>query len=81
MDKDTLAMAEIIDIHQEIELYAMDWYYPTCYATEILDAKYEKVSTDCWRSSISVLVLILMLVSTGRGRRIRLASKIPFYLL
>ena len=39
-------MAEIIDVHQEIELYGMDWYYPTCYATEILDAKYEKVSTD-----------------------------------
>ncbi len=35
----------------------------------------------CWRSSISVLVLILTLVSTSRGRRIRLASKIPFYLL
>ena len=35
----------------------------------------------CWRISISVLVLILTLVSTGRGRRIRLASKIPFYLL
>jgi hypothetical protein len=28
-----------------------------------------------------VLVLILTLVLTGRGRRIRLASKIPFYLL
>jgi len=24
----------------------MDWYDPTCYAIEILDAKYEKVSTD-----------------------------------
>ena len=35
----------------------------------------------CWRSSISVLVLILTLVFTGRGCRIRLASKIPFYLL
>jgi hypothetical protein len=46
MDKDTLAMAEILNIHQEIELYGMDWYDPTCYATEILDAKYEKVSTD-----------------------------------
>jgi len=45
-DKDTLAMAEINDIHQEIELYGMDWYDPTCYATEILDAKYEKISTD-----------------------------------
>ena len=35
----------------------------------------------CWRSSISVLILILLLVSTGRGCRIHLASKIPFYLL
>jgi DNA-binding XRE family transcriptional regulator len=35
----------------------------------------------CWRSSISVLILILTLVPTGRGHRIRLASKIPFYLL
>ncbi len=24
----------------------MDWYDPTCYASEILDAKYGKVSTD-----------------------------------
>jgi hypothetical protein len=24
----------------------MDWYNPTCYASEILDAKYEEVSTD-----------------------------------
>ncbi len=24
----------------------MDWYDPTCYATEILDAKYEKVEAD-----------------------------------
>jgi hypothetical protein len=31
--------------------------------------------------AISLLVLILTLVSTGRGRRICLASKIPFYLL
>ena len=36
---------------------------------------------ECWRSSLSVLVLILTLVSTGRGCRICLASKIPFYLL
>ncbi len=81
MDKDTLAMAEIINIHQEIELYGMNWYDPTCYTTEILDAKYEKVSTDYWRNSVSVLVLILMLMSTGRGCQIHLASKIPFYLL
>ncbi len=24
----------------------MDWYNPTCYAVEILDAKYEKVEVD-----------------------------------
>jgi hypothetical protein len=36
---------------------------------------------DPWKSLISVLVLILTLVSTGWGCRIRLASKIPFYLL
>jgi hypothetical protein len=24
----------------------MDWYDPTCYASEILDAKYEKVFVD-----------------------------------
>ena len=24
----------------------MDWYDPTCYAVEILDAKYEKVEID-----------------------------------
>ena len=36
-------MAEILEIQQEVELYGMDWYDPTCYATEILDAKYEKV--------------------------------------
>ncbi len=41
-------MAEILEILQEIELYGMDWYDPTCYAIEILDATYEKVSTnDC----------------------------------
>jgi hypothetical protein len=39
-------MAEILEIQQEIELYGMDWYDPTCYAIEILDAKYEKVATD-----------------------------------
>jgi hypothetical protein len=36
-------MAEILEIQQEIELYGMDWYDPTCYAIEILDAKYEKI--------------------------------------
>jgi hypothetical protein len=28
------------------DLFGMDWYDPTCYASEILDAKYGKVSTD-----------------------------------
>ncbi len=45
-DKDTLAMAEILKIQQYIELFGIDWYDPTCYAIEILDTKYEKVSTD-----------------------------------
>jgi hypothetical protein len=39
-------MAEILEIQQEVELYGMDWYDPTCYATEILGAKYKKVATD-----------------------------------
>ncbi len=33
------AMAEIIEVQQEEELFGMDWHDPTCYATEILDAK------------------------------------------
>jgi hypothetical protein len=36
-------MAEIREIQQEEEVFGMDWYDPTCYATEILDAKYEKL--------------------------------------
>jgi hypothetical protein len=40
------AMAEIIEIQQEEELYGMEWYDPTCYTMEILDAKYEKVEVD-----------------------------------
>jgi hypothetical protein len=45
-DKDYLATAEISAIQQEMELFGMDWYDPTCYATEILDAKYEKFHID-----------------------------------
>jgi len=45
-DKDYAAMAEISAIQQEMEFFGMDWYDPTCYATEILDAKYEKVHID-----------------------------------
>jgi hypothetical protein len=45
-DKDYVAMAEISAIQQEMEFFSMDWYDPTCYATEILDAKYEKDHID-----------------------------------
>jgi hypothetical protein len=44
--KDFLAMAETIDIQLENDFFGMDWYDPTCYASEILDAKYEKVLVD-----------------------------------
>ncbi len=36
-------MAEIIEIQQEVEFFGIDWYEPTCFAIEILDAKYKKV--------------------------------------
>jgi hypothetical protein len=40
-------MAEILKVQRKAEqLLGMDWYNTTCYASEILDAKYEKVSTD-----------------------------------
>ncbi len=42
---DPLAMAETIDIQLE-DFFGMDWYDPTCYASEILDAKYKKVLVD-----------------------------------
>jgi hypothetical protein len=38
-----LPMAEIVKVQQEGEHFGIDWYDPTCYATEILDAKYEKL--------------------------------------
>ncbi len=40
------AMAETIKVQQEEELFGMDRYDSTCYTTEILDAKYEKVEVD-----------------------------------
>jgi hypothetical protein len=40
------AMAHIAEIQQDKEFFGMDWYDPTCYAVEILDAKYEKVDVD-----------------------------------
>jgi hypothetical protein len=42
-DRDFKAMVEIIDIQQEVDYFGIDWYDPTCFAIEILDAKYEKV--------------------------------------
>jgi hypothetical protein len=39
-------MAEIVEVQQEEALFGMDWYDSTCYAVEILDAKYEKVDVD-----------------------------------
>jgi hypothetical protein len=44
--KDFLAMAETIEIQLEDNFFGMDWYDPTCCASEILDAKYEKVLVD-----------------------------------
>ena len=46
-DKEYLAKAEILEVQCEAEqLFGMDWYNPTCYASEIMDAKYREVSTD-----------------------------------
>jgi hypothetical protein len=45
-DKDFEAVAEIVEVQQEEALFGMDWYNSTCYAAEILDAKYEKVDID-----------------------------------
>jgi hypothetical protein len=42
-DGDIKAMPEIIEIQQEVKYFGMDWYDPTCFTVEILDAKYEKV--------------------------------------
>ncbi len=39
--KDFLAMAETIEVQLEDDFFGMNWYDPTCYAFEILDAKYE----------------------------------------
>ncbi len=45
-DRDFKAMAEFIEIQQEVVFFGMDWYDPTCFAIEILDAKYEKVQIE-----------------------------------
>ncbi len=45
-DKDFEAMAEIVEVQEEEALFGMDWYNPSCYAVEILDAKYDNVEVD-----------------------------------
>ncbi len=46
-DKKYLAMTEILEVQYEAEqLFGMDWYNSTCYASEILVAKYGEVSMD-----------------------------------
>jgi hypothetical protein len=42
-DKNFKALAEIIEVQQEVDFFDMDWYDLTCFAIEILDAKYEKI--------------------------------------
>ena len=40
-------MADILEVQCNAEdIFGMDWYDPTCYASEIMDAKYNTVSTD-----------------------------------
>jgi hypothetical protein len=47
VDKEYLAMAEFLEVQCKAEhSFSKDWYDPTCYASEILDAKYEKMSAD-----------------------------------
>ncbi len=42
-----LSMAESFEVHREEEqIFGRDWYDPDCCATEILDAKYEKVDIN-----------------------------------
>jgi hypothetical protein len=45
--KEYIAMMDIMEVQREAEdIFGMDWYNPTCYASEILDAKYGQESTD-----------------------------------
>jgi hypothetical protein len=45
-NKEFEAIAEILEANQEEDFFGMNWCDPTCYATEILDAKYEKFEVD-----------------------------------
>jgi hypothetical protein len=42
-DSDFKAMAEIIEIQQEVVFFGKDWHDLTCFAIKILDEKSEKV--------------------------------------
>ncbi len=39
-------MAETMETQLEDDFFGMEWYDPTCYASEILNAKYEEVLVD-----------------------------------
>jgi hypothetical protein len=40
-------MTEILEVQCKAKkMFGMDWYDPTCYTSEILDAKHDKVSMD-----------------------------------
>ncbi len=40
-------MAESLEVHRkEEQIFGRDWYDPDCYASDILDAKYEKVDIN-----------------------------------
>jgi hypothetical protein len=42
-DKEYLAMAEVLEVqHKAEQMLGMDWYNPTCYASEILEVNMEK---------------------------------------
>ncbi len=45
-NKDFSTMADIIEMQEQHEFFGIDWCDPHCHATEILDAKYEKVLVD-----------------------------------
>ncbi len=45
-NNDYLAMTESLEMHhKEEQIFGRDWCNKDCHATEILDAKYEKVTT------------------------------------
>ena len=40
-------MMDIMEVqHEAKDIFGMDWCDPTCYASEIMDAKYGHASTD-----------------------------------